>query len=251
MRLSTPPIALSLALLLSACAGSKQDFKEDVAEANFKLGIGYMQSGHYEVAAEKLLKALQFNESYPEAHNAIAVLYEEMHEYSSAENHFKRAIEIKPDYTLAKLNYARLLCMYEPIRPAEGEVELQKIVADPANAGVTAADGYVGLATCARKRNDTAQAETLLRKALEINANSTGALLELAELSHSQRKTLQARAFLQRYHARTRPTPQSLLLGIAIEQASDGDSQLRREYGALLLSQFPNSDEARRLKPLQ
>ena len=35
---------------------------------------------------------------------------------------------------------------------------------------------------------------------------------------------------------------------IAIEQASDGAPQLRREYGILLLSQFPNSDEARRLK---
>ena len=57
------------------------------------------------------------------------------------------------------------------------------------------------------------------------------------------------RAFLQRYHARTRPTAQSLWLGVAIEQTSDGDPQLRREYSVLLLSQFPNSDEARRLKP--
>jgi len=239
-----------LTLLLSACAGS-QNFKEDVAEANFKLGIGYMQSGHYEVAAEKLTKALQFNEGYPEAHNAIAVLYEEMREYNPAEIHFKRAIELKPDYTLAKLNYARFLCIREPVRTAEGEAELQKIVVDPANAGATAADAYAGLATCARKRNDSTQAETLLRKALEINPNNTSALLELAELSQSQSKTLPARAFLQRYHAQTHPTPQSLWLGIAIEQASDGDPQLRREYGVLLLSKFPNSDEARRLKQPQ
>jgi Tfp pilus assembly protein PilF len=70
----------------------------------------------------------------------------------------------------------------------------------------------------------------------------------MAVLSQTQHKTLQGRAFLQRYHARTRPTAQSLWLGIAIEQTSDGDPQLRREYGVLLLSQFPNSDEARRLK---
>lgn len=251
MRLWVKPITLFLALLLSACAGFKDDFKEDVAEANFKLGIGYMQSGHYEVAAEKLLKALQFNERYPEAHNAIAVLYEEMREYNPAELHFKRAIELKPDYTLAKLNYSRLLCIREPARTTEGEAELQKIIADPVNAGATAADAYAGLATCARKRNDSVQAETLLRKALELNPNNTSALLELAELSLSQNKTLPARAFLQRYHAQTRPTPQSLWLGIAIEQASDGDPQLRREYGVLLLSQFPNSDEARRLKQPQ
>jgi type IV pilus assembly protein PilF len=249
MQLPVRLTTVALVLLLEACAGSQeQEFKESVAEANFKLGIGYMQSGHYPVAAEKLLKSLQFDERSPETHNAIAILYEEMREYSPAETHFKRAIELKPDYTLAKLNYARFLCAREPVRTAEGEAELQKVAADPANAGASASDAYAGLAICARKRDDLAQAETWLRKALELNPNSTSALLNLAELSQNQDKTLQARAFLQRYHAQTRPTPQSLWLGVAIEQAGDGDPQLRREYGVLLLSQFPNSDEARRLK---
>ena len=248
MRRSVKPIILFLALLLGACAGSERDFKDNVAEANFKLGVGYMQSGNFQVATEKLTKALQYNDDYPEAHNALAVLYEEIREYGPAETHYKRAIDSKPDYTLAKLNYARFLCMREPIRTAEGESAFEKIAADPASAGASAADAYAGLGLCARQRNDPAQAETWLRKALELDPNNTSALYALAELSQTQNKTLQGRAFLQRYHARTRPTAQSLWLGVAIEQASDGDSQLRREYGVLLLSQFPNSDEARRLK---
>jgi type IV pilus assembly protein PilF len=249
MRLSVKPPILFLALLLGACASwPEREFNENVAEANFKLGIGYMQSGHFQVATEKLLKALQYNDDYPEAHNAIAVLYEEVREYGPAENHYKRAIDLKPDYTLAKLNYARFLCLREPIRTAEGEREFEKIAADPANAGATAADAYAGLGLCARQRNDPAQAETWLRKALESDPNNTSALYALAELSQIQNKTLQGRAFLQRYHARSRPTAQSLWLGVVIEQASDGDPQLRREYGVLLLAQFPNSDEARRLK---
>lgn len=246
---TTLPPVLILVLLLAACAStSEREFSDNVAEANFKLGIGYMQSGHFEVAAEKLLKALQFKDDYPEAHNAIAVLYEEIREFNSAEIHYKRAIELKPDYTLAKLNYARFLCTREPTRIAEGESELQKIATDPVNAGATAAESYVGLAVCARKRDDTVQAETWLRKALDSNPNNTIALYELAQISQSQGKTLQGRAFLQRYHAQTRLTPQSLWLGITLETAQDGDPQLRREYGMLLLSQFPNSDEARRLK---
>ncbi|KAB2932491.1 MAG: type IV pilus biogenesis/stability protein PilW [Candidatus Contendobacter sp.] len=248
MRRSVKPMTLFLALLLGACAGSERDFKDNVAEANFKLGVGYMQSGNFQVATEKLTKALQYNDDYPEAHNALAVLYEEIREYGPAETHYKRAIDSKPDYTLAKLNYARFLCTREPIRTAEGESAFEKIAADPASAGASAADAYAGLGLCARQRNDPAQAETWLRKALELDPNNTSALYALAELSQTQNKTLQGRAFLQRYHARTRPTAQSLWLGVAIEQASDGDSQLRREYGVLLLSQFPNSDEARRLK---
>ncbi len=248
MRRTAKPTTLLLALLLGACASSERQFQDNAAEANFKLGIGYMQSGHFDVATEKLLKALQYNDDYPEAHNALAVLYEEIREYSPAETHYKRAIELKPDYTLARLNYARFLCAREPIRVAEGESEFEKIAADPANAGATAADAYAGLGLCARQRNDPAQAEIWFRKALEIDPNNTNALYAMAELSQIQNKTLQGRAFLQRYHGRTRPTAQSLWLGIVIEQASDGDPQLRQEYSTLLRSQFPNSDEARRLK---
>ena len=252
MRPPIKPTVLSLALLLAACASTRDsEFKENVSEANFKLGVGYMQSGHLDVATEKLLKALQYNDNYPEAHNAIAVLYEELREYGPAETHFKRAIELKPDYTLARLNYARLLCTREPVRTAEAESEFQKIAADPANAGATAADAYAGLGLCARRRNDPAQAETWLRKALEQNPNNTTALYEMAELSQTQGKALQGRAFLQRYHAQTRPTPQSLWLGVTIESSPDGDPLLRREYGVVLTSQFPNSDEARRLKQPQ
>jgi len=249
MRRAGKPLTLSLALLLGACASSSErQFQDSAAEANFKLGIGYMQSGHFNVATEKLLKALQYKDDYPEAHNALAVLYEEIREYGPAETHYKRSIELKADYTLAKLNYARFLCARLPDRAAEGEAEFQKLAADPANAGATAADAYVGIALCVRQRNDPAQAETWLRKALELDPNNASALYAMAELSQTQNKTLQGRAFLQRYHGQTRPTAQSLWLGTLIEQASDGDPQLRREYGTLLLSQFPNSDEARRLK---
>ena len=248
-----PPFAklmiLALALpLLAACANTQeQEFKRTAAEANFKLGIGYMQSGHFEVASEKLLKALQYDDNYPEAHNAVAVLYEEMREYAPAETHFRKAIELQPDYTLAKLNYGRLLCKHFPERAAEGESELRKIATNPANAGASAAEAYAGLGVCARQRGDLAQAETWLRQALDSDPNNTVALYELAEISQSQSKTLQGRAFLQRYHAQTRATPKSLWLGILIETPQDGDAHLRQQYSALLSGQFPNSEEARRL----
>lgn len=241
---------LILSLLLTACATATKDeeFKESVSEANFKLGVGYMRSGHLDVATEKLLKAVQYNENYPEAHNALGVLYEELREYGPSENHYKRAIELKSDYTLAKLNLARLLCSHEPIRADEAEAVFKQIIADPANAGSTAAAAEAGLGLCARKRGDTAQAETLLRKALDQDPNNTTALYQMAEISQNQNKTLQGRAFLQRYHSQTSPTPRSLWLGYLMESSSDGDPLLRREYASVLSSTFPNSEEAQRLQ---
>ena len=244
-----PALYISLMLLLGACSNTaERDFNEEVAEANFKLGVGYMQSGHNQVATEKLLKAVQFKDNYPEAHNALGVLYEELREYGAAENHYKRAIDLKSDYSLARLNYARFLCLREPVRTSEGEAELQRLVAEPANAGAVAADAFAALGACALQRQDAATAETSLRRALELNPNNTSALLEMAQLSQQQGKTLQGRAFIQRYHGQTRPTLQSLLLGIMIESTKEGDPMLRREYAAALVAHFPNSDEARRLK---
>ena len=249
MRLAIRSTVLLLSLWLGACATTKdQEFKENVAETNFKLGIGYMQSGRLDVATEKLIKAVQYNENYPEAHNALGVLYEELREYGPAETHFKRAIELKSDYMLAKLNYARLICTRDPARAAEAESQFRKVAEDPANAGATAADANAGLGLCARKRGDAAQAETLLRQALEQNPNNAVALYELADLSQTQGKTLQGRAFLQRYHSQTRPSPQSLWLGFTMEAAAGGDPQLRRDYASVLSSQFPNSEEAQRLR---
>ena len=112
MRRTAKPTTLLLALLLGACASSERQFQDNAAEANFKLGIGYMQSGHLEVAAEKLLKALQYDDDYPEAHNALGVLYEEMREYSPATDHYQRAISLKPDYTLANLRTEYRLGQY-------------------------------------------------------------------------------------------------------------------------------------------
>jgi type IV pilus assembly protein PilF len=249
MRTSIALATLSLTLLLAGCASTKDaEFKDNVSEANFKLGIGYMQSGRLDVATEKLLKAVQYNENYPEAHNALGVLYEELREYGPAETHYKRAIDLKADYTLAKLNYARLLCAREPVRTAEGEGVFQVIAADPASAGASAADAYAGLGLCAHKRGDTAQAETWYRKALDQNPNNTGALYGMAELSQAQNKTLQGRAFLQRYHSQSRPTAQSLWLGVMTESAADGDPRMLGEYRDVLLTRFPSSEEAQRIK---
>ncbi|HNW79223.1 MAG TPA: type IV pilus biogenesis/stability protein PilW [Candidatus Competibacteraceae bacterium] len=251
MRLAVSPLLLATVLLAGCASSADKDFKRNVAEANFKLGIGYMQSGHLEVAAEKLLKALQYDDDYPEAHNALGVLYEEMREYSPATDHYQRAISLKPDYTLAKLNYARLLCTGEPVRTAEGEAEFRRIAADPANAGATAADAYAGLASCALKRDDLEQAEAALRQSLDSDPSNASALYDLAQLNQRRGNTLQGRAFLQRFHSRSRATAQSLWLGILIESSPQGDAQLRQQYANTLATQYPNSDEARRLKQPQ
>ena len=62
MPLSPKLPALSLALLLAACATDK-DFNKGVAEANFKLGIGYMPVSYTHLDVYKRQAALKPNSS--------------------------------------------------------------------------------------------------------------------------------------------------------------------------------------------
>lgn len=233
-------------MVLSGCASTppRQGSPEStIAAINLKLGMGYMQSGHFDVALEKLKKALEYDDTLAEAHNAIAVLYEETGETELAERHYRRAVDLAPRYGLARVNYGRFLCAHG--KPAEGESQLLTAVTHSQLESLEM--GYTAAGVCARMLSELERAEQHFRKALELNPNAAGALLELAGLSHSQGRHLQARAFLERYHAQVDYSPTSLWLGVVIEEAL-GDLRQRHEYAQLLLSRFAASKEAQQLR---
>jgi type IV pilus assembly protein PilF len=242
--------------LLTACAHSTPGSKSEPAETsaaklNMQLGIAYMQQGNFDVALDKLNKALERDGRLPEAHNAIALLYEGTGRPNLAEQHFQRAIELDANYTLAKLNYAQFLCTHG--QPAAGEDRFLAIArnppvgsTEPASTTELAAKAYTGAAVCALA-TDRRRADNYLRQALALKPDAGGALYQMANLYYADGDYLKARAFLQRYHAQAGYTPESLWLGISIEDKLGG-SPLRQEYTQILLSKFADSDVARRLK---
>ncbi|NJN47135.1 MAG: tetratricopeptide repeat protein [Candidatus Competibacteraceae bacterium] len=94
----------------------------NAADLNYQLGVRYMQRGRFDVAQEKLEKALSFREDFPEVHNALAVLYDEEGNKELAERHFQRAIALDANFSLAVKNYGQFLCRND--QPAEGEALL-------------------------------------------------------------------------------------------------------------------------------
>ncbi len=236
--------------LLTACAHSAPGSKPEPAETsaaklNMQLGIAYMQQGNFDVALDKLNKALERDERLPEAHNAIALLYEGTGRPNLAEQHFQRAIELDANYTLAKLNYAQFLCTHG--QPAVGEDRFLAIAGNPPEGSTElAAKAYAGAAVCALA-TDRRRADNYLRQALALKPDASAALYQLASLYYADGDYVKARAFLQRYHTQAGYNPESLWLGISIEDKLGG-SPLKQEYTELLLSKFAESDAARRLK---
>lgn len=245
-----PLLIVTLVVALGGCAAtspppareSQTTADDDPSQLNLKLGIGYMQSGRFDVALDKLKKAVEFDPNLAEAHNALAVLYEETGQNRLAEEHFLKATQVNPQYALAQSNYGRFLCTTG--RAAQGEAQF--LLA--ANSGNLDAPeiAYTGAAICARLQGASDRAEGYLRRALEIDPFHDGTLLEMASINHQQSRDAEASEFLERYHQQAGYHPQSLSLGIAIADAM-GDSRLRREYAELLLSRFADSNEARRL----
>lgn len=239
LRLSA---ALSALIGLSGCAAMsvplEQDSEREAAQLNLKLGIGYMQSGHFDVAHVKLNKALQYDPDFAEAHNALGVMYEETAEVQLAERHYAKALELKPDYALARMNYGRLLCAIE--RTDEGEQQFLQVVSQ-AEAGREVA--YTGAGVCARLRGDPGKADEYFSQALKVNPYAAGTLLEAADLSIAQRRYIEARALLERYHRQAGYTPTSLQLAIRVEEAL-GERERRNRYQRLLQSQLADASQA-------
>ena len=235
-------IASGLVLMVSVgCATipSEQKQSAETAEAaalNLQLGVAYMRQRNYDLALSKLKKSLSYDDRSAKTQNAIGVLYEDTKHSELAKEHYREAVGLDPEFTVARMNYGRFLCAHG--EPEQGKEQFLALIDEP---GFSARDAaYIGAGVCARLASEPQQAESYFRKALEENSDAAVALYELAELSHRRGDDLQARAFLQRFHAKAGYSPQSLRLGIAVEQALGGED-LRREYVKLLSSRFAES----------
>ncbi len=213
------------------------------AELNMRLGLQYLQRGDYEIALEKLQRALQQNPNLPSAHNTIAILYQRLNQVDEAEAHFLEAVKRAPEYSEAQNNYGAFLCQQQ--RYEEAEQRFLKAIENPLYASKAQALENAGV--CVSRIPDITKAEQYFRQALQMNPNLSKALIQMANISYEQSDYLQARAYIQRYQSVSQWTSQSLFLAIKTEnQLNDQDAVA--SYALLLRARFPDSDETQQVK---
>lgn len=233
------------AWLAAGCATTsespeKRDSKaRQAAEINTSLGRQYLDRGQYEVALEKLKKAISADPSYAPGHTLIAVLYEQIGELELAEQHYRAAVKASPDNGDVNNNYGVFLCSVG--RNDQAERYFLQALDDPFYS--TPEVAYANAGSCVLESGDLDKAERYLRQSLEYDKNFPDALLTMASLEFQTGDDLRARAFIQRYGAVATHTAESLLLGMQIETRLN-DSGAAREYEALLLARFPDSRQA-------
>jgi len=234
--------------LLAACAssGSGGSSDQQAAVANMNLGAGYLQQGRYDVAIERLQRALVQNPRLVEAHTMIALAYDQIGSPVDAETHYLRATQLDSSNSAAANAYAVFLCRQN--RWPDAKPYFRRAAENPTYATPDVALTNAGM--CARDAGELDEAAESFRAALARNPASRDALANMMELSYQTGNYLQARAFVQRYLAAHAPTAPVLLTCVNVERALNDQTAADR-CAAQLRTGFQSSPEMQQLETQQ
>ena len=239
---------IAVCLLMNACV-LLPDFDSDTmsdaeqATLNLQMGVRYLEMNMLDVAKEKLELAYDLDSSNPEILNALAVFYERIKNDKEAGDFYRSAVNKDPENYSIKNNYGRFLCEHGDNE--EGESMLQEALDSPLNKRPWLAMTNLGI--CRLQQHNAVQAEEYFRRALHINPEYPAALQEMLKISYNNRQYMSARAFLERYMAVAKSTPETLWFGFQTERAL-GNRQGAENFKEQLLSLFPTSQEATQIK---
>ncbi|PIE46365.1 MAG: pilus assembly protein PilW [Gammaproteobacteria bacterium] len=237
---------LSSIFLLGGCittTDGKKPLKakpKAAAKSYFELGASYMQRGRYDLAEPKLQRSI---DAYPtaEAYNALALLYEEIHDNLLAEETYEKLLATFPDYGRGYLNYNIFLCKYN--RTGQIEALAAKMAAQNKE---IAAIGQIAAGNCAFSKGDMTTAANHYKRALIYEQYAAGALLPLAEIDLQKGFVNEAKEKVDKVNNYIGYSARSLYLSILINRELGNRLEERRLMQSLR-ARFPNSPEARNI----
>ena len=212
------------------------------ARVHTELASNYFELGNIPVALEEAKEALRADGSYGPAHNIMGLVYATLKDDRSAEESFRRALQINSLDSDANHNYGQFLCQRK--REQEGIGYFLAAVKNPLYQSPDRS--YTNAGVCARRRGDMAAAESYFQTALQTRPSQPQALYNMAEISYTRGDFTSARAYLARLTKVAVPNAEVLWLGVRVERRL-GDRNSEASYAAQLRKSFPNSKEARAL----
>jgi type IV pilus assembly protein PilF len=237
--------AVLVLALIGACISSTSGPPEPepdieaAAREYYQLGAQYYRNGKYELARERLDRALEFDPKSARVHTTLAMTYVSLENPRLATEHFEKAVRYEPDNFDSRNAYAVYLCQQKRFDDARIQFDRAIEVYDNDNAEIMMTNAGV----CMANKPDYDLAETYFREALKFKSSYGEALIQLSSLKHKTGNDLHARAFLQRYLVSNATSAPVLYLGIEIESALD-DQAAAGDYTKQLLKEFPDSTEA-------
>lgn len=207
--------------------------------ARIAAGMESLRQRDPERARRHLSRALEMAPRSPEAHNAMALLYNYEGDKKREEEHYLLALRHNPGFSQARNNYATLL--YRQGRYKEAIEQLRRATDDTSYDQRSIA--FLNLGRSYLQVGEVANAAAAMERSLRLDTNQPDAYLELADAQFQLGKLADARFYHQGHVSRVaRQSPRSLWLGIRIEHALGGADRVA-SYEMALDSLFRGTPE--------
>lgn len=225
--------------------------RSQLAQIRTALAGQYISERKLDDAKQQLEIALKADGRYAPAYDMMGNLLSEegsQINLAKADEYFKRALSIDPNFTQARNNYGVYLSKMGRHKEAIEQFNI---------AGSTL--GYMGRASSLEnlgltylKIGDETSAENAFNRVLEIDANSLVAKTELIDILINKNRTLNAKEYYddltKLFQAHNEPMTSRLMYqGLRLSILQNNPHERQRLSG-LILSQHPLSDEAKKLK---
>ncbi len=97
--------AVAAALLFSGCKHTPSEKEQQGAQIQHDLGVQHQTAGNVQDAFKAFEQAIALDPQFPEAHNAIGVLYHlSFRRPTQAVEEYEKALELRPGYSEARTN---------------------------------------------------------------------------------------------------------------------------------------------------
>ena len=242
------PVAICFLLMASCVSTTTGSITEpvrndkDASELNYQLGARYYKRGSYQLARDRLSRAIAIDPKMAVAYTTLALTYEALENLRLATEAYENAVRVAPRDFNVQNAYAVFLCGQKDYSKAVRYFD--KAISHPENDGSQTTMVNAGM--CMLEKPDVDAAEAYFRDALARKANFGDALIQLCLLKYKQEDYLGARAFLQRFMSSNVTSAGVLLLASRIEDML-GNDRGRTEYEDQLIHDFPTSPEARKV----
>lgn len=247
-------IYLLIMMLLSSCTTQpkgetnavRAEKNIEAAALNTDLGAKYLSNGDYQLAEDKLLRALKQNPNHAPTHWTYALLQERLGRFDLAEEYFRSALTLDANDSRGKNNFGTFLCKQKRYR--EADEYFKQALTDPLYPSKASANLNAGV--CAMEIPDYALAEGYFQSVLDLQPGNRVALYQMAKVHYLKDALIEARGYIKGFERISQHTPESLWLAYRIEKGL-GNSPEADTYARRLEQTFPTSKEADQLAQIR
>ena len=244
--------ALLLGALGPGCSGPSAEQRKQAAEIHYDLGTNAMNEGNAQGALGEYLAAEKEDPELPQVQNALGLLFGfSLGRVAEAELHFKRALQLNPEFSEASNNYGAFLLQQG--RHAEAIPQFEKALANPLYPARAIAECNLGWSLY--KSGKVEMAVGRLKAALLVAPKYCKGWRQLGAI-HAERGQLEPAAEAYDRYALACPDAADAHLQVSLLAARQGRGEAAREALARCVEKGKDKDPntsaecSRRLKEL-